>query len=276
MALSKENKGKEIPKAVGLDDNDPEQNEKAVAKISLLQKYRKYLMPAAIITGSLAVAISAALFIGPSKEEMEEVATDEKPEQAALTKSLTDDLSGESKSQEIAKAGGNKLQNTEEIDTALIMAELAFLNYVPDMEAEEDRKKQQVEGTVVDSANSSGTAVSDSADTMNWLAKELAKLEAAKVEEIERIATLKALEQKIDLAIARISQTEASNISNLARLYDGMRPEQVSKLFENLDDEAIMAILPKMKAANAAKILAYMPPKRAAAISTKMITILEE
>ncbi|RKX18764.1 MAG: magnesium transporter MgtE, partial [Candidatus Zixiibacteriota bacterium] len=71
-------------------------------------------------------------------------------------------------------------------------------------------------------------------------------------------------------------QVESARITSIARLYDGMRPEQVGKLFENLDDKAVMAILPRMKSANAAKIMAIMPPKRAARISTKMITVMEK
>jgi flagellar motility protein MotE (MotC chaperone) len=87
---------------------------------------------------------------------------------------------------------------------------------------------------------------------------------------------LQALEYQVNTALATLEQAESARVINLARLYDGMRPDAVAKLFENLNDEAVMVLLPRMKPANAAKILAIMPPKRAAKISTKMITVLEK
>jgi len=55
-----------------------------------------------------------------------------------------------------------------------------------------------------------------------------------------------------------------------------MKPEEVGKLFANLSDDIVLSILPQMKPANASKILALLPPKRAARISTSMITVLED
>ncbi len=58
--------------------------------------------------------------------------------------------------------------------------------------------------------------------------------------------------------------------------YDGMKAQDIAKLFANLSDDVIISLIPRMKPANASKILALLPPKRAARLSTKMITVLED
>jgi flagellar motility protein MotE (MotC chaperone) len=92
----------------------------------------------------------------------------------------------------------------------------------------------------------------------------------------KREKELEKLEYKVNQGLMKIGQAESARIINLARLYDGMKPEAVAQLFANLSDEVILSLLPRMKSANAAKILALMPPKRAARISTQMITVLED
>jgi len=278
MALDKENKEKEAPKIIGLNDGDAEKNEKVTVKPGLIpgliNKYRKFLFPAAIALGSLAIAFTAAMFLnsGPKAD-----ATETKVEQSSDANSPESPVTGltpESKQAEIEKAADEEARKGYEIDTAAIMAELDFLNYVPEMEAEENHSKEK-SGESSESSNE-GITAQDSVDTLNWLEKEMTRLNEAKAEQDRRLASLQAVEAKVDAAMQKITELETSNTSNLARLYDGMRPEQVAKLFENLDDDAIMAILPKMKPANAAKIFAAMPPKRAAKISSMMISILED
>ncbi len=261
MAKNKENKEKQAEEIVGLDDDDFKDEEQEASKPGLLDKYKKYLLPAAIAVGSFVIAIVTSKFLAaPAHEVSEEV--------------YVEGLVDSNKSKESNVIEQSKF--TEDgLDTTAIMAELAFLNYTPEMEAK--RKKQMADGSLDNSSEGiAGMTPQDSVDTLNWLYKELAKLDKAKAKNAKQIKELKALEYKIDQALIKIEQAESSHIINLARLYDGMRPEQVGKLFENLDDKAVMAILPRMKSANAAKIMAIMPPKRAARISTKMITVLEK
>ena len=146
-----------------------------------------------------------------------------------------------------------------EIDTTEIMKELEFLFYTPDMEAGE-----------------LGITAEDSIDTLNWIQKEMARLSEVNAEHEKRLRELQELERKIDEAMVKIEQAESTRMVKLARLYDGMKPDEVAKLFANLDDDMIVTLLPRMKPANAAKILGLLPPKRAARISTQMITVLED
>jgi len=170
-------------------------------------------------------------------------------------------------------------QQETTIDTTDIMAELSFLDYVTE---QEDGKQKQTDKAADQPDNSpektSSTAMTaqDSVDTLNWLQVEMARLADQEMSISKKRRELDRLEKRVNKAMTKIEQAESARVINLARLYDSMRPEEVAKLFDNLSDDAVMAILPRMKAANAAKILAVMPPKRAARISTKMITVLED
>ncbi len=177
-----------------------------------------------------------------------------------------------------------KQQKQAAFDTSDVMAQLDFLNYVHEQEVKDNpelAEKMAKKGGDV-RMTSAGISVQDSVDTLNWLDRELADLD----KEQKRIQALRdqlekeqkqleASKKQIDRALARIEQAESARVTKLARLYDSMRPDDVAKLFENLDDKVVLSILPKMKSVNAAKILGIMPPKRAARISTKMITVLD-
>ena len=281
MALDKENNEKEKPKIVGLDDSDLEdgKNAESESKPSLIKKYKKFIIPGAIAIGSFLIAIAAVMFFGNPNQKGSEHAKNDDSKKLVYSNGTNSFMNGEQTNEIEIQAALNKEQNEVNvmtIDTAKIMADLAFLDYVPEMEGKTQKGSQKSSGKSGASSVIEGMTPQDSVDTLNWLASELAKLEKAKAEHEKRLKTLRALEAKIDAAMARIREAEEAHTKDLARLYDGMRPEQVGKLFENLSDKAIMAIIPKMKPANAAKILAIMPPKRAANISTKMITLLEE
>ncbi|PJA26643.1 MAG: hypothetical protein CO189_09455 [candidate division Zixibacteria bacterium CG_4_9_14_3_um_filter_46_8] len=60
------------------------------------------------------------------------------------------------------------------------------------------------------------------------------------------------------------------DIRALAKLYDGIKEEQLAYIFEHMEDSLIVLILPEMKARNASKALELVKPERAAVIS-KMI-----
>ncbi|RKX18968.1 MAG: hypothetical protein DRP51_08240 [Candidatus Zixiibacteriota bacterium] len=297
MALDKKNKVKkseESEKIVGLDDGELKEEgegngEKGANKNGLLDKYKKFILPTAIALGAFVISIVGVKFLNaPSHELSEDISVEEsghseksdniENEKLSMDniKSQNDDENNEQSLENMAAESSDAFS----IDTSAIMDGLAFLDYTPEMEAEEKKQGQMDEGSSSDGNNDgadqySGMTPQDSVDTLNWLDKELNKLDKAKAVNASTIKKLQALEYKIDQALKKIEQAESARIINLARLYDGMRPEQVGKLFENLNDKAVLAILPRMKSANAAKIMAIMPPKRAARISTKMITVLE-
>ena len=116
----------------------------------------------------------------------------------------------------------------------------------------------------------------DSLAAIEWLSQEKAKLASREKELDARENDLKIRESKVLQGVTRIEQAESSRTAKLAALYDGMDATAVAKLAANLDDETIVALLPRMKPKNASAVLGLMPPARAAKLSKEMVTIAED
>lgn len=89
----------------------------------------------------------------------------------------------------------------------------------------------------------------------------------------KREAELQKRQEDIDQKLLKLQQEQTSRITELAKLYDGMEAKAVAQLMANLDDETVVAILPRMKPKNASAVLGLLPAPRAASISKQMITI---
>ena len=206
-----------------------------------------------VAVGALAVTIASmmALVQPPASNEAgddEEYASDEYEE------------SGED-SDKADKAE----MNVEDIFSGL--ADLSFLN---------DTLFSSPEGSIVNadgtiSTNGGTMGAKDSLTATQWIEKEKKALALEKTAQDRRERELNLREREIDQKLTKFQQIEASKYNDLAKLYDGMKPEQVARLIIKLDDKTIVAILPRMKRANASKILGLMPPERGARISREMI-----
>jgi len=121
-----------------------------------------------------------------------------------------------------------------------------------------------------------GISVEDSIEAANWLGKKTDALAKKEKELNARRKKLEQLDKEVTQKILQVEQAESARIASLAKLYDGMEARAVAKLMANLDDEAIVAILPRMKIKNASAVLQLLPPQRAAKLSKRMITIAEK
>lgn len=255
---------------VGLDE---EESGKASFVGKLTGKLKKLVVPGAIALGAFGLSFLVfMLFFGkgsvPEEKSPEEsqVQQEESEKKEPAEKTEGDSTTVD---KEIAGKVDSGMQEEEEysaddlaryeIDTNKIMQDLQYLFVTPSSGIEDIDFSPQ-----------------DSIDTLNWFDKELAKLDKEKKEIEKRRKDLEKLEHKIDQAMIKINQAESVRIKNLARLYDGMKPQDIARLFANLSDDVVIALIPRMKPANASKILALLPPKRAARISTRMITVLED
>lgn len=260
MVEEKEQEKKNKEEEQAADDSAEETPKKTV----LFGKVKKYIIPASAALAAFAVSVVLYIFVlrdgfEPKGEISEgdssqtQVADSELPSQVDSQTGKPATTGGD-KSSQLSVAGLESL----EIDTAEIMKELDFLFITPDMER-------------------SGLMLTpeDSVDTLNWLQKEMARLGEEKESIDQRRKELERLEKKINQGLIRIQQAESDRAVKLARLYNGMKGNEVAKVFANLDDALIVDILPRMKSSNAAKILGLLPPKRAARISTQMVKVLE-
>ncbi len=236
---------------VGLDEPEIKEAPKGTVGI------RKYIIPFAIGGGLFLSAMIIPSLI-PKKT------VQENESQSAVKKDSTGILANSSDSSESKVAGMPEESlmadlSFLDVDTAAILKELGFLGF--------DSSSH---------ADSVSSVAKDSLDTLNWIQKEMSKLAMEKSSIDSQKQALDSLNITVNKGLNKIGQAETARLASLARLYDSMKPDEVSRLFENLDDSLIVQILPQMKPVNAAKILALMPPKRAAMISTQLISIAKE
>ncbi|MFH1701061.1 MAG: hypothetical protein ABIE07_10785 [Candidatus Zixiibacteriota bacterium] len=160
-------------------------------------------------------------------------------------------------------------KNSEEEITAEIIARENELFGRQDMVAMENSRKPS-ENAV------RGMTKSDSIKAVNWLNLEKEKLASEKTKLDARKIELDRSEAHLRTLLTKKDQLESERISSLAKLYDGMKAEQVAPLINKLTIKQAVDVLLKMKPANAARILGALKPDRAALISAEMITLSKE
>jgi len=95
-------------------------------------------------------------------------------------------------------------------------------------------------------------------------------VEAASVQAEKR--ELQRLKSEVERLLARQSGVANEKVLYMAKLLDGMKPEELTPLMTKLDNSTILAVLPNMKPQNASKVLALLPPERAAEIATQLLS----
>jgi flagellar motility protein MotE (MotC chaperone) len=163
-----------------------------------------------------------------------------------------------------------------ELDDLSFLADTQFAD--PTEEADNsdghDSDVKKRSGSRRKSANSNvSVTASDSVEAMTWIEAEKKKITARNKALDEKAKRLEALERAVNQKLTKVDQAEAARLSGLAKLYNGMKPEQVARMLVKLNDKTIVAILPRMKSAQAAKILGLLPASRGARISQEMITL---
>ena len=255
---------------------EPEEGEQTQAKKSGLIKYA--LFGVIGLVAVLGIAFGTLMLLGGSEE------TAGKPDQASEAVaegseahgdvSHDDATAGEEHAEEASaihddlaeqKRIEDSIMNAMEHDSgflAEVMASLEVLDYDP----EED---------MTDTDGTKPMTAEDSIEAVNWLESEKTRLAEWEKKLNAREKSLNVLDSKVQQKILRIEQAESLRIAKLAKLYDGMDAQSVARLVANLDDETVVALLPRMKLKNASSVLALMPPVRAARLSKQMITIAE-
>ena len=84
---------------------------------------------------------------------------------------------------------------------------------------------------------------------------------------------LQKLKTEIEQLLARVQETKSERIVMMAKVYDSMDPEAAARQISNMDDRSVVLLLPQMNTRTAAKAMAALDPKRAAAITTRMLAL---
>lgn len=170
-----------------------------------------------------------------------------------------------------ADEGDSKLTELEKLEKELDqvdgVADAEDMDDLMDLVEAEEEQEQLI---------ASGMSKEDSVTAVEWLKGEKTKLakERADLEQLK--SDLDKQEYQFKQLITQVNQIESARINALARLYDGMKADQVAPLLNKLTEEQAVQVLLKMKPANAAKILGSLSPDRAASISARMITLSGE
>ena len=228
----------------------------------------------------VAGAVAFALGDGGAKHGAESA------EESAAVEGETHEASGEAESDTHAESedGIDDLSflNTEELEKA---AEEAASELAREMSHKSESSGHSTQGTShtsqtseshssgAESASSAEADKTDSLAAVDWLEKEKKRLAKWEKDLKSKAKKLEAREREVNKKLKQIDQAKASRLTALAKLYDSMKQDQVARMLVKLDDETIVSILPRMKTANASKVLGLLPPDRGARISRKMITL---
>lgn len=82
---------------------------------------------------------------------------------------------------------------------------------------------------------------------------------------------LEDLRAEVEALINKKQTIDDEKTIYIARLIDGMKPDEMTGLMANLDNATILAVMPRLKPATASRVLALLPPERAAKITTELL-----
>ncbi|MBD3297061.1 MAG: hypothetical protein GF341_00235 [candidate division Zixibacteria bacterium] len=82
---------------------------------------------------------------------------------------------------------------------------------------------------------------------------------------------LEALRAEVEDLMNKKQAIAEEKLSYIAKLLDAMKPDEMSGLIASLDNATIMDVLPRMKPQTASRVLASLPPERAATITMELI-----
>lgn len=85
----------------------------------------------------------------------------------------------------------------------------------------------------------------------------------------EKTAELEQLRGELEVLLGKQSKAEEERYKSLVKVYEGMKPKDASKIFDNLDMDVLLKIISRMSERKSAPIIALMDTKKA-----KSLTIL--
>ncbi|MBD3232837.1 MAG: hypothetical protein GF315_03845 [candidate division Zixibacteria bacterium] len=112
-----------------------------------------------------------------------------------------------------------------------------------------------------------GNEDTDSSDANQQPNKDTNAADSVLAEIEQERKELKELRDELKGYIDKVESKKTEDLEALAKLYDGIDQEQLAYIFNHMEDSLVIRIIPKMKSKNAAKILEYLEPERAARIS---------
>lgn len=110
-----------------------------------------------------------------------------------------------------------------------------------------------------------GVTPADSLDAL------LTQLETHQVLLMQREKEIQRARAEIDSVLVDISTVQTDEIARQAKLYASMKPLEAARILHSLDDPTLVAILKKMNARAASKVMGQLDPRRLARLSMEEI-----
>ena len=82
--------------------------------------------------------------------------------------------------------------------------------------------------------------------------------------------SLNSVKQQLDMLIGQKQGIQSERIKKLAKVYEGMRPEDAAPIISQLDDQTIVEIFLQMEDRRVARIIGLMPVDRATEITQRL------
>ncbi len=141
----------------------------------------------------------------------------------------------------------------------------AYDGLFSDFEEPRNTNEAGDENTVADDS-ASKVAYFDSQRTD--IAQKLTQLQAEE-------AKLQSLKSDVEALLQRKKDMEDGNITQMAKLYEGMATEELVPILERLTDAQVSVMISKMKKQKASEVLGKMSPERAAKITQYILSMSE-
>jgi len=118
-------------------------------------------------------------------------------------------------------------------------------------------------------------AVRDSVEKTTWYEEQKQEIDR-KMAQLELEKTqLNQLKSQVEALMDRKKAMEEGNITQMAKLYEGMSTEELVPILSNLSDAQVSVMISKMKKQKASEVLGKMTPERAAKITQYIISMSE-
>lgn len=79
----------------------------------------------------------------------------------------------------------------------------------------------------------------------------------------EKLVELKALEERLNVMLAKRNEVEETQIGALVKTYENMKPGDAARIFNKLDRQVLLTVASRMKPAKIGAVLAAMEPSKA-------------
>lgn len=94
-------------------------------------------------------------------------------------------------------------------------------------------------------------------DTREALIKIAEQRVDQKIKEMDKLRT------QLQTMVNQLNEAQATQIDNLVKIYETMKPDEAARIFETLDMPVLLGVIQRMKPARTAPIMAKMAPEKA-------------